>query len=109
MESVPALELATAMLKQASQPGGLDSSLKAAAEVRQTADLLASQSRHQTGEIRRAKCRAVVRSVARRTICAAWFGSICRPDRVTPSLITHPLLRRRSSQSGAFFLQPRAG
>jgi hypothetical protein len=50
MESVPALELATAMLKQASQPGGLDSSLKAAAEVRQTADLLASQSRHQIGE-----------------------------------------------------------
>jgi len=50
MESVPALELATAMLKQASQPGGFDSSLKAAAEVRQTADLLASQNRHQTGE-----------------------------------------------------------
>ncbi len=48
MESVPALELATAMLRQASQPGGLDSSLKAAAEVRQTADLLASQNRHQT-------------------------------------------------------------
>jgi hypothetical protein len=53
MESVPALELATAMLKQASQPGGLDSSLKAATEVRQTADQLASRSRHQTGETTR--------------------------------------------------------
>ncbi len=53
MESVPALELATAMLKQASQPGGLDSSLKAATEIRQTADLLASQSRHRTGETTR--------------------------------------------------------
>jgi hypothetical protein len=53
MESVPALELATAMLKQASQPGGLDSSLKAATEVRHTADLLASQNRHQTGETSR--------------------------------------------------------
>jgi len=49
MESVPALELATAMLKQASQPGGLDSPLKAATEVRQTADLLTSQNRHQAG------------------------------------------------------------
>ena len=53
MESVPALELATAMLKQASQPGGLDSSLKAATEVRHTADQLASRSRHQTGETTR--------------------------------------------------------
>ena len=53
MESVPALELATAMLKQASQPGGLDSSLKAATEARHTADLLASQNRHQTGETSR--------------------------------------------------------
>lgn len=53
MESVPALELATAMLKQASQPGGLDSSLKAATEVRHTADLLASQNRHRTGETTR--------------------------------------------------------
>lgn len=52
MESVPALELATAMLKQASQPGGLDSSLKAATEIRQTTDLLA-QSRHRTGETMR--------------------------------------------------------
>jgi hypothetical protein len=53
MESLPALELATAMLKQASQPGGLDSSLKAATEVRHTVDLVASQSRHQTGETTR--------------------------------------------------------
>jgi hypothetical protein len=49
MDSVPALELATAMLKQASQPGGLEASLKAAADVRQTADTLASQNLHQTG------------------------------------------------------------
>jgi hypothetical protein len=53
MESVPALELATAMLKQASQPGGLDSSLKAATEVRHTADQLASRSRNQSGEATR--------------------------------------------------------
>ena len=49
MESLPALELATAMLKQASQPGGLDRSSKVATEVRHTADLPASSSRHQTG------------------------------------------------------------
>ncbi len=49
MDSVPALELATAMLKQASQPGGLEGSLKAAADVRQTADALASQNLHETG------------------------------------------------------------
>jgi len=50
MDSVPALELATAMLKQASQPGGLEASLKAAADVRQTADALASQNLRETGK-----------------------------------------------------------
>jgi len=50
MESLPALELATAMLKQASQPGGFEASLKAGAQVRQTADLLASQNLHRAGE-----------------------------------------------------------
>ena len=52
MESVPAIELATAMLKKASQSGEFDSSIKAATEVRHTADLLVSRSRHQSGETR---------------------------------------------------------
>ena len=52
MESVPALELATAMLKKASQSGGFDSSIKTATEARHTADLLVSRSRHQSGETR---------------------------------------------------------
>ena len=48
MESIPALEFAAAMLKQASQPGGFEASSKAGAHVRETADHLASQNLHRT-------------------------------------------------------------